>query len=115
MPTKNCMNPRKTGAVAAGLLAALATMIPVATASAATPAQPLTLPALPAALRLPTAWGAGALPAFAPLPAFSPALTFVGPAVAIGPTVIGSVFNGGTSVVVSNNPPVNSGNVIASP
>jgi hypothetical protein len=43
----------------------------------------------------------GSLPAFQPAP-----LSFVGPSigsigVAIGPTVIGSVFNGGTTVCVS--------------
>ena len=56
------------------------------------------------------------LPAFPTLPAVPMAsLTFMGPQVAIGPTVIGSVFNGGTAVVVANNPPINSGNIIASP
>jgi hypothetical protein len=74
------------------------------------------LPALPT-LPLPTTLPAlPALPATGVLPAFTPAgLAFFGPQVAIGPTVIGSVFNGGTAVVVSNDPPVNSGNVIASP
>jgi hypothetical protein len=86
---------RKRAAAATGIIAALAIAAPVAEASAATPAVPaLPLPALPA---LP----AGGLPAFTPAP-----LTFVGPAVgavgvAIGPTVIGSVFNGGTTVCVS--------------
>jgi hypothetical protein len=73
----------------ASLVAALAIAAPATAASAATSATPLPpLPALPA------------LPAFTPVP-----LTFVGPtasvAVAIGPTVIGSVFNGGTTVCVS--------------
>jgi hypothetical protein len=39
----------------------------------------------------------------------------IAPQVTKGPTVIGSVFNGGTSVVVANDPPVGSGNVIGSP
>ena len=102
---------KRLAAVAA--VGAVGVLVPVAGASAATtPATPpFALPSLPA-------WPAanlGALPAFQ-LPAFTPgALTFQGPQVAIGPTVIGSVFNGGTSVVVSNEPPVNSGNVIGSP
>jgi hypothetical protein len=37
---------------------------------------------------------------------------FYGPQVAIGPTVIGAVFNGGTSVVTATGSPINSGNVI---
>jgi hypothetical protein len=95
----------------AALAIAVTVAAPVSEASAATPRLPA-LPALGAGL---PALGAG-LPAFGALPAFDvPALGFVGPQVAIGPTVIGSVFNGGTSVVVSNEPPVNSGNVIASP
>ncbi|MDQ1381259.1 MAG: hypothetical protein QOF26_1823 [Baekduia sp.] len=92
-----------TAAVAAAVL------IPAAGASAA-PA-PFALPSLAA---LPSLSAAG-LPAF-DLPAFTGVpLTFAGPQVAIGPTVIGSVFNGGTSVVVANQPPVASGNVIGSP
>ena len=95
-----------TAAVAAGVL------IPAAGASAA-PAK-LAVPSLPA-LALP-AGGLPALPAFAfPAGGFAPTLGFQGPQVAIGPTVIGSVFNGGTSVVVANDPPVGSGNVIGSP
>jgi hypothetical protein len=72
-------------------MTALAIAGPVAGAGAAVPA----FPAL------------GALPALPTLPAFHPAaLSFVGPSVgaigvAIGPTVIGSVFNGGTTVCVS--------------
>jgi hypothetical protein len=94
---------------------AVGVLVPVASASAATtPATPaFRLPSLPA---LPAA-NFGALPAVQ-LPAGalpSAGLAFQGPQVAIGPTVIGSVFNGGTSVVVSNEPPVNSGNVIGSP
>jgi hypothetical protein len=95
-----------TAAVAAGVL------IPAATASAA-PAR-LAVPSLPA-FSLP-AGGLAALPAFdLPATGFAPALTFQGPQVALGPTVIGSVFNGGTAVVVSNDPPVGAGNVIGSP
>jgi hypothetical protein len=81
---------------AAGLVAAIAIAAPVAEASAST-SPAVSLPPLPA---LP------ALPAFQ-LPAFTPgSLSFVGPSVgsigvAIGPTVIGSVFNGGTTVCVS--------------
>jgi hypothetical protein len=72
---------------AAGWVAAIAIAAPVAEASASTS------PAV-------------SLPAFQ-LPAFTPgSLSFVGPSVgsigvAIGPTVIGSVFNGGTTVCVS--------------
>jgi hypothetical protein len=97
---------RRRAVSAAGVIAALAIAAPVAGASAATP---LSLPALPAFH----------VPAFAGLPAFTPApLSFVGPsvgqvAVAIGPTVIGSVFNGGTTVVVSTAPAA--GAVNASP
>ena len=77
---------------AAGVITALAVAAPLAQASAATPVVPLPPSAL-AAL--------GSLPAFNPVP-----LSFVGPSVgsigvAIGPTVIGSVFNGGTTVCVS--------------
>ena len=91
---------------ATGVVTALAIAAPVAEANA----QPI--PALP----LPAA---GGLPALGALPAFTPApLSFVGPAiggigVAIGPTVIGDVFNGGTTVVVSTGPGL--GNTIGSP
>jgi hypothetical protein len=96
--------------IAVTSVAAAGVLIPAAGASAAT--APFAIPSLPA---LPTAAaGLPALPAF-PAAGFAPALTFQGPQVAIGPTVIGSVFNGGTSVVVANDPPVNSGNVIGSP
>jgi hypothetical protein len=98
-------------------VAAAGVLIPAAGASAAP--VPFAVPSLPA-LSLPAAGlpaaGLPALPAFTfPAAGFSPALTFQGPQVAIGPTVIGSVFNGGTAVVVSNDPPVGSGNVIGSP
>jgi hypothetical protein len=96
--------------IAVTSVAAAGVLIPAAGASAAT--APFAIPSLPA-LPVPAA-GLPALPAF-PAAGFAPALTFQGPQVAIGPTVIGSVFNGGTSVVVANDPPVNSGNVIGSP
>jgi hypothetical protein len=95
----------RRGTVAAvGVVAALAVAAPIAEAGAAT--SHFSLPALPA---LPTFHPLPPLPALPPyaLPAFTPApLSFVGPSigsigVAIGPTVIGSVFNGGTTVCVS--------------
>ena len=111
MSNKRRTSRTKRRALAAGVMAALATTVPVGTASADTPARQLpVLPALPAGQKLPGPLNVGALPAFTPAP-----LTFVGPAVAIGPTVIGSVFNGGTAVVVSNYPVTNSGNVTGSP
>jgi hypothetical protein len=97
-------------------VAAAVSLIPAAGASAA-PAR-LAVPSLPA-LSLPATGlpAVGAFPALGAFPAggFAPALTFQGPQVAMGPTVIGSVFNGGTAVVVANDPPVGSGNVIGSP
>ena len=71
--------------------------LPAAEASAATtPLSPVAAGQIPS------------LPSLQPvnLPAFTPgSLSFVGPSssasVAIGPTVIGSVFNGGTTVCVS--------------
>jgi hypothetical protein len=106
-------NLKRLAPVAA--LTAAAVLIPAAGASAAPAALPV--PSLPA-----FSWPATGLPALPALPAFAlpaggfvPSLGFQGPQLAIGPTVIGSVFNGGTSVVVANEPPVNSGNVIGSP
>jgi hypothetical protein len=104
MPNKSRIGPLKRRTVwATGVVTALAIAAPVAEAGAQ-PLPALPLPALPAA---------GALPAFKPAP-----LSFVGPAiggigVAIGPTVIGDVFNGGTTVVVSTGPGL--GNTIGSP
>jgi hypothetical protein len=101
MPNKSRIRPLKRRTVwATGVVTALAIAAPVAEANA----QPL--PALP----LPAA---GGLPAFKPAP-----LSFVGPSiggigVAIGPTVIGDVFNGGTTVVVTAGPGL--GNTIGSP
>jgi hypothetical protein len=93
-------------------LTAAAVLVPAAGASAAPAALPV--PSLPA-----FSWpatGLPALPAFTlPATGFTPGLGFQGPQMAIGPTVVASVFNGGTSVVVANDPPVNSGNVIGSP
>jgi hypothetical protein len=103
-------NLKRLAPVAA--LTAAAVLIPAAGASAAPAALPI--PSLPA-----FSWpatGLPALPAFTlPAGGFVPSLGFQGPQMAIGPTVVGSVFNGGTSVVVANEPPVNSGNVIGSP
>jgi hypothetical protein len=107
MPTKTRMKLRATSA--AGIIAALAIAAPASAASAATPPPPpRELPALPAL--------GGGFPAFDGFGAVP--LSFVGPSVgfvasAIGPTVIGSVFNGGTSVVVSTSPAA--GSVIGSP
>jgi hypothetical protein len=108
---------RRRAASVAGLVAALAIAAPAAEAGAAAPTPKAlpTLPTLPAG-GLPAAGGFGGLGG---LGGFDGApLGFVGPqigqvAVAIGPTVIGSVFNGGTTVVVSTEPAV--GNTIASP
>jgi hypothetical protein len=81
-------------ALVAGVIAALAIAAPVAAASADTP---LPIPAS----------------ALATLPAIN-TLSFADPsqgvAVAIGPTVIGDVFNGGTTVVVANGSAVGSTN-----
>jgi hypothetical protein len=93
----------RTTLVAVSTVAALGVTWPVAGTDAATPRQVPPFPALPGfgpAAAWPTGWGT---------------LGFQGPQAAIGPTVIGSLFNGGTSVVVANEPPVNSGNVIGSP
>ncbi|MEA2212434.1 MAG: hypothetical protein QOF83_2382 [Solirubrobacteraceae bacterium] len=90
------MKIKRCAVLATGVVAALAITGPVAGASAATPAWPT----------LPT-YAFPSLPPISSLPAFQPApLSFVGPSigsigVAIGPTVIGSVFNGGTTVCVS--------------
>jgi hypothetical protein len=98
------MSPIRRRAVsAAGVIAALAIGAPVSEASAATPFQLAGFH--PPSFHLPAIAN---LPAVAPVP-----FPFVGPvgaAVAIGPTVIGSVFNGGTTVVVSNSPAVGSTN-----
>jgi hypothetical protein len=110
MPNKSRIRPLKRRTVwATGVVTALAIAAPVAEANA----QPLPALSLPAAGGLPALPAAGGLPAFTPAP-----LSFVGPAiggigVAIGPTVIGDVFNGGTTVVVTAGPGL--GNTIGSP
>jgi hypothetical protein len=100
----NVTAKRLAAVTAAGAMSVLASGAGASAASAQVPVFP----------RLPAAGAFRAFPfpavPFAPVP-----LGFQGPQVAIGPTVIGSVFNGGTSVVVANDPPVNSGNVIGSP
>jgi hypothetical protein len=97
---------------ATGVIAALAVAAPVAEASA----QPI--PALPLA----GLGGLGGLGGIGGFPGYGGGFGggfggvpfgAVGAAVAKGPTVIGSVFNGGTTVVVSSGPAV--GNTIASP
>jgi hypothetical protein len=88
--------------LAAGVIAGLAIAAPVAEARAdPTPAGPLV--------------DFGALGWFAGYPGYAVPAGLVGPGgiVAKGPTVIGSVANGGTTVVVSNGIAV--GNTIASP
>lgn len=108
MPTQRRMSRMKTRAVStAGVIAALAIAAPVTEASAATPKQ----------LGFP---GFGALPTFPGFPGFAgagftgvPVPIGAGLGVAIGPTVIGSVFNGGTTVVVSSG--VAAGSTNASP
>jgi hypothetical protein len=98
---------RRTAAAVAAILAVLAIAVPVTGASAAT--TPAAFPAFTGF----TGFPAFHFPAFTPVP-----LSFVGPSVgfvgvAIGPTVINSVFNGGTLVIVSNGPA--GGSVIGSP
>jgi hypothetical protein len=91
---------------AAGVIAALAIAAPVAEASA----QPA------AAVPLPAAGGLGALGGWLggfPGYALPVGLLTPGAIVAKGPTVVGSVANGGTTVVISNGLAV--GNTIASP
>jgi hypothetical protein len=92
--------------LAAGVIAGLAIAAPVAEASA-DPAPTVPLPAV------------GGLPALggwlAGFPGYAVPAGLVGPGaiLAKGPTVIGSVANGGTTVVVSNGLAV--GNTIGSP
>jgi hypothetical protein len=107
------MRRMKRRAVAAvSVIAALAIAAPVGQASAATTTK-AALPGLPDLGGLPALGGFGGL-GVGGFPAFDlPPLSFVGPQVAIGPTVIGSVFNGGTTVVVSTEPA--QGNTVASP
>jgi hypothetical protein len=101
MPNKRRIGLLRRRAVCAtGVITAMAIAAPVAQASAdPTPAR-----ALPAF---------GGFPGFGGFGGFGAGLGFPAAAVAIGPTVIGSVFNGGTTVVVSTLGAV--GNTIASP
>jgi hypothetical protein len=106
MATDRLMRRVKRRAVAAATVtAALAIGAPLAApvdaASAATPSEARLAP-------LDGFGGFGGFPGFDAAP-----LSFIGPQVAIGPTVIGSVFNGGTTVVVSTEPA--QGNTVASP
>jgi hypothetical protein len=90
----------RSAALATGVIAALAIAAPVAEASAATTlAVPPPAVAGHAAVNLPVMSLAE--------PSAEPA------AVAIGPTIIGSVFNGGTTVVVSTGPAI--GTTLGSP
>jgi hypothetical protein len=91
--------------------AAAAVLIPAAGASAA-PAQ---VPIAGLSGLSSSAAGLAGLPAFDFPEVAGTSLAFQGPQVAIGPTVIGSVFNGGTAIVVATDQPVASGNVIGSP
>jgi hypothetical protein len=101
---------RRRAVLAAGVIAALAIAAPVAEASAQTPALPLS--------------GSGWFPGTGDFAGYGGAgfggagfggFGFGTPvsALAMGPTVIGDVFNGGTTVVVSTSPA--QGNTIASP
>jgi hypothetical protein len=96
---------RRRAVSTAGVIAALAIAAPVAGASAATPRA---IPHLPAIANLPAVDGFGGFGGFGGYGG-----PWAGVAVAIGPTVIGSVFNGGTTVVVSTAPAA--GAVNASP
>jgi hypothetical protein len=94
---------RRRAVWAAGVIAALAIAAPIAEASA----QPLPLSGFGG---LPGLGGVGGYGGFG---GFGGGFGFPAAAVAIGPTVIGSAFNGGTTVVVSTTGAV--GNTIASP
>jgi hypothetical protein len=91
---------RRIGALAAGVIAALAIAAPVAAASAAT-TRAVPPPAI------------ATRPAVNPPPASSVEPSVAHGAVAIGPTLIGDVFNGGTTIVTSPSPAV--GTVVGSP
>ena len=103
-----------TGGVA-GLLVALAMAASVSTANAQSPADspmagfPAT-PALPAPATAAAAWALEGGLATLPAPAVP-----LGGRLVFGGYSIANVLNGGTSVVVSNGAPIDSGNVIAAP
>jgi hypothetical protein len=108
MPNKTRIGLLRRRAVwATGVIAALAIAAPIAEASA----QPI--PALPLSGfgGWPGLGGAGGYGGIGG--GFGGGFGFPAAAVAIGPTVIGSAFNGGTTVVVSTLGAV--GNTIASP
>jgi hypothetical protein len=97
---------RRRSVLAAGVIAALAIAAPVAEASA----DPTPVVPLPAVAGLGALGGwLGGFPGYA----VPPGLVGPGAILAKGPTVIGSVANGGTTVVVSNGLAV--GNTVASP
>jgi hypothetical protein len=89
------------------MITALAIAVPVTQASAATPGVPWpSLPLLPeTAATAALAWAADPVPITVPVAG--------GLAAARGPTVIGDVFNGGTTVVVSTSPAI--GATVGSP
>jgi hypothetical protein len=91
---------RRLGALATGVIAALAIAAPVAEASAATPhAAPPP--------------GIASLPAANPQPPSAVEPSVARAAVANGPTLIGDGFNGPTAIVTSPSPAV--GTVVGSP
>jgi hypothetical protein len=107
MPNKTRIGLLRRRAVwATGVITALAIAAPVAQASA----DPTPTRALPAFGGWPGLGGVGGYGGFGG--GFG-GFGFPAAAVAIGPTVIGSAFNGGTTVVVSTLGAV--GNTIASP
>jgi hypothetical protein len=101
-----CRLKRRTVSAAA-IITALAIAAPVAEASAATPGVPWpSLPLLPeSAAAAALDWAAAPVPIVVPVGA--------GLAAARGPIVIGDVFNGGTTVVVSTSPAI--GATVGSP
>jgi hypothetical protein len=99
----------------AGLLAALAMAASVSTADAQPPAvSPMAgfpaTPALPPSAIAAAAWALEGGLASVPVPAVP-----LGGQLAFGGYSIGNLLNGGTSVVVANGGPIDSGNVIAAP
>jgi hypothetical protein len=99
----------------AGLLAALAMAASASTANAQLPAgSPMAgfpaTPALPPPATAAAAWALEGGLATLPLPAVP-----LGGQLVFGGYSIANILNGGTSVVVANGGPIDSGNVIASP